>query len=462
MQDDGGTLEHGRGISLLSVRSRIVVLGGGIAGLTATRELERLFRGRRDVEITLVSRDNFLHLTPLLFEACSGVLELRHCAQPIRPCLRYARFVEATVEAVDIERRIVRAAALAGEIYELPYDQLVVALGASTNLALIPGSANALTFKTPADALLLRNHLIECLERADVETDRRRRAQLLSLVVIGGGLVGCELLGELTAFADDVLRYYPQIRRTELRFDLFEVGDRLLPESTPRLGDYAARILRGRGAALHLSTAVRGIEPGAVHAKDVDIEADTIILAAGIAPSVVAAAIGVEHDRRGRITTDATLRSVSNPEVWAIGDCAAIPDPSGHPYPALAQHALREARAVAHNIYAVDAGQPASAFIHRSLGTMAAFGHRRAAAEVRGICFTGFFAWWLRRTYYLFQMPRWDRRLRIALDWTVSLFFRPDLTKVDLALEREQEHRNGPAGAPAAPPTQTIAQRRAG
>jgi NADH:ubiquinone reductase (H+-translocating) len=434
-------------ITSLAVRSRIVVLGGGIAGLTATRELERLFRGRRDVELVLVSRDNFLHLTPLLFEACSGVLELRHCAQPIRPCLDWARFVEAAVESVDLERRIVRAVAVGDRVYELPYDQLVVALGATTNLGLIPGSGNALTFKTPADALLLRNHVIECLERADVEADHRRRRQLLSFVVIGGGLVGVELLGELTAFADDVLRYYPQIRRAELRFDLFEVGDRLLPESTARLGAYADRVLRGRGATLHLSTAVSAIEPGLVRSKDGDIGAETIILAAGVVPSVVAASIEVEHDRRGRISTDAAMRSVSHPEVWAIGDCAEIPDPDGHPYPALAQHALREARAVARNIHAVDAGRPTHAFVHRSLGTMAAFGHMRAAAEVRGICFTGFFAWWLRRTYYLFQMPRWDRRLRIALDWTVALFFRPDLTKVDLALEREQEQRNGPAGA---------------
>ena len=460
MPRHAASLGGGQNLGVLSVRSRIVVLGGGIAGLTATRELERLFRGRRDVEIVLISRDNFLHLTPLLFEACSGVLELRHCAQPIRPCLRRARFIEATVEAVDLEHHIVRAAAAGGRAYEVPFDQLVVALGATTNLGLIPGSANALTFKTPADALLLRNHVIECFERADVESDHRRRRQLLSFVVIGGGLVGVELLGELMAFSDDVLQYYPQIRRTELRFHLFEVGERLLPESTARLSAYADRVLRGRGAALHLSTAVNAIEPGAVCAADGAIEAETIILAAGIAPSVVAASMAVEHDRRGRISTDATMRSVSHPEVWALGDCAAIPDPEGHPYPALAQHALREARAVARNIFAVDVGKAAHPFVHRSLGTMAAFGHTQAAAEVRGICFTGFFAWWLRRTYYLFQMPRWDRRLRIALDWTVSLFFRRDLTKVDLAVEREQEYRNGPAGVHS--PSSTEMQRRAG
>jgi NADH dehydrogenase len=440
--DDGRTDLH-----MLSVRNRIIVLGGGIAGLTATRELERRFRGRRDVEIVLVSRDNFLHLTPLLFEACSGVLELRHCAQPIRPCLSHARFVEATVESVDVERRVVRALSPEGRVYELPYEQLVVALGSTTNTRLIPGSELALTFKTPADALVLRNHLIEALERADVETDPRRRKQLLSFVVIGGGLVGVELLGELTAFADDVLRYYPQIRRNELRFALFEVGQRLLPESKPWLGEYAERVLRSRGAELHLGAPVSAIEPGAVRTKDAVIEASVIVLAAGILPSAVASAIEVERDRRGRIVTNAAMRSVSHPNVWAIGDCASIPDPDGHPYPALAQHALREARAVARNIHLADAGREPRPFVFRSLGTMAAFGHMRAAADVRGVPLTGFFAWWLRRTYYLMQMPRWERRLRIALDWTVALFFRPDLTKVDLAREGEQEDRNCAAGS---------------
>lgn len=426
--------------------TRIVVLGGGIGGVTAARQLDRLFRNRPDVEITLVSRDNFFQLSPLLFEACSGVLELRHCAQPIRPTLDRARFVEATVESVDVARRMVRAKAPERE-YEIPYDHLVVALGAATNTALIPGSHHARTFKTAADALLLRNHLIERFERADVETDARRRRQLLTVVVIGGGLVGVELLGELTAFADDVLRYYPHIRRSEVQFHLFEVGDRLLRESTPALGDYAARILTERGAALNTSTPVQAIESGLVRVRDAVVEADTIILAAGIIPSAVAAKMGVERDKRGRIVTDANAQSVSHPGVWAIGDCAAIPGPDGKPYPALAQHALREARAVAGNVHAVVTHQSTRPFVYRSLGTMAAFGHTDAAADVRGLQITGFLAWWMRRTYYLFQMPRWDRRLRIALDWTIALFFRPDLTKVDLAEEYERERRNCPAGA---------------
>ena len=417
---------------------RIVVLGGGFGGVATVRHLERVLRRRTDVEITLVSRENFFVLTPLLFEACSGRLELRHCAQPIRAALQHARFIEATVESVDLERQLVRAVAPDGGASGLPYDHLVVALGASTNDGLIPGSSNALTFKTMADALVLRNHLIECFERADAAADAAERRGCLTIVVIGGGLVGTELVGELTAFADDVLRFYPRIRRDEVCFRLFEAGPRILPEIDAKLAAAAARVLERRGVDIQASTAVRSIETGRVRLENDTIDAGTIVLTAGIVPSAVAGAIPVVRDQRGRIAVDATMRSRSHPQVWALGDCAAIPGPDGRPYPALAQHAIREARHLAENISAAIDGRVPSAFMFRSLGTMAALGHTRAVARVFGVRLTGFPAWWLRRTYYLFQMPRWDRRLRIVLDWSVALFFRPDITRVDLRVEREQ------------------------
>jgi len=418
----------------------IVVVGGGFGGVAAARHLERL--AAAEVRITLVSRDNFFVLTPLLFEACSGRLELRHCAQPIRPALRRARFVEATLDHVDVERRLVHAVAAEGAAYELPYDQLVVALGATTNLSLIPGSANAFTFKTMADALRLRNHVIERFERADAAPGPALRHRCLTFVIIGGGLVGVELLGELTAFAHDVLRYYPRLRREELRFHLFEAGPRILPEIDPKLAEIATRVLRGRGADIRASTPVRAIGPMRVDLAEESIEADTIVLAAGIVPSAATGGIPVARDRKGRIAVDATMRSRSHPEVWALGDCAEIPAPDGRPYPALAQHAIREARVVAKNIVAAIDGRPAAPFVFEPLGTMASLGHSRAVAQVFGMRLKGFPAWWLRRTYYLLQMPRWDRRLRIILDWTIALFFRPDITKIELETEPEIRGHN--------------------
>jgi len=442
---DDTTTARGSETAGRTTTTRILVLGGGFGGVAATREIERLFRDKRDVEITLVSRDNFFVLTPLLFEACTGVLELRHCAQPIRPALRRARFVEASVGHVDVERRVVHAVAAEGVSYELPYDHLIVALGATTNQTLIPGSTNAFTFKTMADALVLRNHLIERFERADAASDPMVRRRCLTIVVIGGGLVGVELLGELTAFADDVLRYYPRLHRDEVRFHLFEAGKRILPEIDPTLAEEAARVLERRGADIRATTPVRSIEPGYVHLAGETIEAATIVLAAGVVPNAIATRIPVAHDERGRIAVDATMRSQSHPEVWALGDCAAIPSPDGHLYPALAQHATREARQVARNVAAVVGRRTPTAFVYRTLGTMASLGHTDAVATVMGVRLTGFPAWWVRRTYYLMQMPRWDRRLRMVLDWTVALFFRPDITKVDLAVEQDQVLR-APSG----------------
>jgi NADH dehydrogenase len=421
--------------------TRIVVLGAGFGGIQTVRALERHCRDRTKVEITLASRENFFVITPLLFEACSGRLELRHCAQPVRPALRVARFIEAEVDSVDVDRRMVSIVAGEGGRTELPYDHLVVALGATTNLALIPGSTEALTFKSVADAFVLRNQLIERLERADATHDLAHRQRLLTIVVIGGGLVGVELVGELTAFADDIIRYYPRIKRDDLHFHLLEASPHILPEVSRQLADASEYELRSRGVMVHVGAPVKGIEPGRVHLANESIEADTIVLAAGIVPSPAIARIAVEHDKRGRIAVDATMRSTSHPNVWALGDCATIPGPDGRPYPALAQHAVREAKQLARNVVAVMADRKPEAFDFDALGTMVALGHSRAVVQAFGTQFNGFFAWWFRRTYYLFQMPLWDRRLRIVLDWTIELFFRPDITKVDLVVERSTTGR---------------------
>ncbi|MEO5815086.1 MAG: NAD(P)/FAD-dependent oxidoreductase [Gemmatimonadaceae bacterium] len=418
--------------------TRIVVLGAGFGGIQTVRAIEKHCRHETNVEITLVSRENFFVITPLLFEACSGRLELRHCAQPVRPALRVARFIEAEVDSVDVDGRIVHIVTGEDARTELPYDHLVVALGATTNLKLIPGSAEALTFKSVADAFVLRNQLIERFERADATRDLEHRQRLLTIVVIGGGLVGVELVGELTAFADDILRYYPRIERSDLAFHLVEASPQILPEVSRELADASAYELKSRGVVIHVGTPVKGVEAGRVHLADETIEADTIVLAAGIVPGAAIARIPVEHDKRGRIAVDATMRSTSHPAVWALGDCATIPGPEGRPYPALAQHAVREAKQLARNVAAVMNDRKPEPFAFDALGTMVALGHSRAVVQAFGTQFSGFFAWWFRRTYYLFQMPLWDRRLRIVLDWTIELFFRPDITKVDLVVEQRR------------------------
>jgi NADH dehydrogenase len=418
-----------------TAKKRILILGGGFGGVYTARHLERLCQHRSDVEIVLVSRDNFLLMTPLLFEVFSGTLELRHCSFPVRVFLQTTRFVEATVQSIDLDRRAVHVDA-AGKSAELGYDQLVLALGAMTNRQMIRGSENAFTFKTLADALLLRSHVIERFERADVEADPDRKRRLLTFAIVGGGLVGVELLGELTAFVDGIAPLYKHVDPAEVRCTLIQSDPRIMPEIDERLSNYAAQVVGRRPTVqIRVNTKVRAIEPGTILLPDETIEAGTIVLAAGIMPSPVIAGLPVEKDRRGHIVVDGNMRCPGRPEVWALGDCASIPAPGGKPYPSLAQHALREAKVLARNIAAVLGGQTPAAFVYSTLGMMGSLGHTKAFGQLLGVRVRGFPAWFVRRTYYLLQMPGWGRRLRIIIDWTFALLFRPDVVKISLDSE---------------------------
>jgi NADH dehydrogenase len=435
-------------------KTRIVILGGGFGGVTTARHLERLCKRRPDVEIVLVSRDNFLLMTPLLFEVCSGALDLRHCSFPIRAFLQTTRFVEGRVEGIDLERRVVRLSG-GGEPGELAYDQLVIALGGMTNRRMIPGSEHAFTFKTLADAFLLRNHVIERFERADVEPDPARKRRRITFVVVGGGLVGVELFGELTAFADGIAPLYRHVNRDEVRFILLQGGDRLMPEIDPKLAAYGTAVLRQRrGADVRTGAKVQSIEPSKVHLSDETIEAETIVLAAGIVPNSAVAELPVERDGRGHIVVEGTMRCRSHPEVWALGDCAAIPAPDGRPYPGLAQHALREAKVLARNVVGVLDGRPPEPFDYSTLGMMGSLGHGKAFGQLLGVRVRGVLAWFVRRSYYLLQMPGWRRRVRIMIDWAFALLFRPDVVKVSLDSEEVELLREAAAGLVAGPPRQ--------
>src|SRR5688572_5321225 len=414
---------------------RVLVLGGGFAGVYVAWHLQRLRRKSRvPIHITLVNRDNYFLMTPLLFEASSGVLEPRHAVNPIRPLLRKTRFIEADVERIDLERRVVVARhAPEFEPYELGFDHLVLALGGVTNTAIIPGSEQAATFKTLADAIWLRNHIIDLFERADVEQELEPRDVLLRFVIVGAGLVGVELMGELTEFVQRLAQGYPRVNPKHISFHLIEAGPKVLPEMERDLAEYAAERLRRRGVNVRTGAPVRAIEPGVVHLPSGEtLPAATIVLAAGVAVNPLVRGLPLEKDRKGRIATDAAMLAKGRANVWALGDCASIPDPAGKPYPQLAQHALREARVLAHNVVAKIDGRPTRPFVYSTLGTLAALGHYDGVGRVWKFKIRGFVAWFAWRSYYLMQMPRWERRFRIMLDWTVALLFKNDVVKLDL------------------------------
>jgi NADH dehydrogenase len=410
---------------------RIVILGGGFGGAYCARALERQ-TSNADTEIILINRENFFLMTPLLFEAGSGVLDPRHAVSPIRRMLGRTLFILGAAESIDLEKKAVAVRSPQG-MRTVEFDQLVIAVGGVTNTSLIPGSDKVMQFKTLRDAIILRNNCIQMLEEADIDTDEARRKKLLTFVIIGGGLVGIELQGELTEFIDNIRPTYPRIKKQDIHFELIEGGKRLVPELDEDMGDYAARTLARRGVNVRVNSRVSRIEDGSVYLPSGEaIAAKTIVLAAGVATNPLLAGLRVEKDKHGRIVVEPTMRSKSRPDVWALGDCASIPDPTGKPYPQLAQHALREAKVLAYNLVAARKGQSLKPFVYQSKGTLAALGRYRGVGKVNQFKVYGFAAWWVWRTYYLLQMPGFQRKLRVVIDWTVALFFKNDVTELNV------------------------------
>jgi NADH dehydrogenase len=437
-----------------------VILGAGFGGLYAARRLDALLKRDKApaANVVLIDRHNYFLMTPLLFEAGSGVLEPRHTVSPVRTLLRRVRFVQATVHAVDLERRVVHAVPVGGaEPHEIPYDHLVLALGGVADTAALPGADRVLTFKGLADAIRLRNHTIKLFERADAEPDARRRRRMLTFVLVGGGLVGTELAGEWADFLKNLARSYPCIDRRELRLELIQGGQRLMPEMELSLSAYAERVLERRGVRTRLKTRVGRIDfdererTFTVHLSGGGgdpIEACTVVAANGVRVNPVIDPLPLEKDRKGRVMTDPAMRSTTRPEVWAIGDCAHVPAADGTPYPQLAQHAMREGKALARNLAAALRGEVPKPFVYETKGTLASLGHLTGVGRIGPVRVRGFLAWWIWRSFYLLQMPRWNRRVRIAFDWTVALVFKNDVVELDVLNDpRPQAAPTRPANA---------------
>ena len=419
--------------------NRVVIVGGGFGGVYTALALEKLSRRCPELQVTLVSRDNYLLITPLLFEAGSGVLEPRHTVCPIRPLLHRTRLILADVQQIDIRQRNVHALHRPdGHSYQLEYDHLVLAVGGLTNRAIIPGSRQAMAFKTLSDAIALRNKIIDVLEQAEVENDPVRRKYLLTMVIIGAGLVGVELVGEMTEFLRNICRTYRHVSSADIKLLLCEAGPTFLREMSGDLADFARRTLEKRGVEIRTHTPVAQITVDGVTLQDgTHISAAIVLLCAGVAPNPLLAELPLTKDH-GRILVEPTMRCPDHPEIWALGDCAWLPTGQGPPYPQLAQHAMREARVLAGNIGQVIRGRPPIAFHYQTLGALAALGHYQGVGRVMRLRVRGFLAWWIWRTYYLGKMPGWRRRLRIMVDWTIALFFHNDVVKLETRAEADR------------------------
>ena len=414
------------------LRRRVVILGGGFGGVSAAQRLGDLFARDRSIDVTLVSQSNYLLFTPMLAEVASSGLEAQHISTPVRAALPKTRFRRAEIKEIDTAARAVRIQTSATAPSEtLAYDDLVLALGAVPSFHGLPGvETHAFTLKSLADAVRLRNRVIALLERADVEVDPEERRRQLTFVVCGGGFAGTEMIAELRDLAHSVLRYYPQIQRGELRFVLVHSGERILPELSGDLASYAQRKLESRGISFCLGRRVAQLSPEHVVLTDgSQNQTRTLVWTAGNRPNPLLAALPCERNRAGAVVVERTLQVKGFANLWAIGDCAQIPDVdhAGAFYPPTAQHAIREGRVAADNIARLLQGRSPRPFRFQTIGTLVALGHRTAVAQVRGWKFSGFLAWFLWRTVYLGKLPGLEKKVRVALDWSVDLFFPRDI-----------------------------------
>lgn len=410
---------------------RVLILGGGFAGVETAQALEKLLGDRRDVEIWLVNQDNFMLFTPLLPEVCSGHLEPRHVVSPLRALVRRPSTwcITAGVEQIDLEARTVTVLGGDGDLHRLRYDTLVLALGGETATFGIPGlEEHAAGMKTLADAFSLRNRLIEMLERAELEHDPDERRAQLTFVIGGGGFSGVETAGEVEDFVRHVRkRYYPNIWEGEIQGYLVELNDRLLAEMPTAMGRYAHRHLARRGYKILLNTAIKEVRADEVVVGDGEvIPTRTVIWTGGVRPAPLVAASGVECDKAGRAIVKPTMET-SAEGVFAIGDCAAIPrGRRGDRYAPTAQNAVREGKQLAANILARIDGGPLRPFRYQTIGTLASIGAHTGVGVVFGVRVRGWLAWFMWRGYYWSRVPGFNRKVRVAIDWVLTALFGAD------------------------------------
>ena len=431
-----------------SKRKRIVILGGGFAGLYAALHLDRTVARDRDCEVLLVDRQNFLLFTPMLHEVASGSLDPSSIVVPIRQALRRVAFFQAETTGVDFDARTVTTVyGLERRTRTIEFDYLLIAAGSQTRFP--PGLRQyAHGMKTIHDALVLRNWLIALLERAEVEEDPERRRALLTVVVAGGGFSGVETVGAVNDFLHDIARHYPRASAALPAPVLVHPLARLLPEFEPALGTYTEKRLRAAGIDVRLRTKVAGFDgrilalEAAENSRSASVlGARTLIWTAGVAPSPLIESLTVQKEK-GRIVVDASMAVPGKEGVWACGDCAAIGDPAGKPYPTTAQHAARQGGRVGRNIAAAVRGQHRDirAFRYQMLGQFAAIGRKRAVATLFGLRFSGFIAWLLWRGAYLLMLPRLERKIRVLLQWVLDICFARDTVQL-LTLESVRSGR---------------------
>jgi NADH dehydrogenase len=426
-----------------SSSTRILIVGGGYVGMYTALGLQRSLRSEirsGTVHVTVVEPQTTMTYQPFLPEAAAGNVEPRHVVVPLRRTLRHCRVITGAVSAVNHASHRATVVPIGGDQYELDYDILVMAPGSVSRVLPIPGLAEqGIGFKTIGEAIALRNRVLDRLDFAASVADApdydaaRRRA--LTFVFVGGGYAGIEALGELENMARYATRYTPRVDPADMRWVLVEAADRVMPEVSRRMSEYATQQLRERGIAVKLGTRLNSVTGGHVELSDGEsFDADTIVWTAGVKPHPMLRETDLPLDSKGRLVCDATLAVRGVDCVFAAGDCAAVPDLTKPDPNALcgpsAQHAVRQARRLARNIALHLHGKPLVPYRHAYAGSVASLGLYHGVAEVYGFRLRGFLAWWMHRTYHVSKMPTLNRKVRIIADWTGALLFRREVVSL--------------------------------
>jgi NADH dehydrogenase len=417
-----------------STKTKIVIAGGGFAGLYAAKYLDKRLARRPDIEVTLISRENFILFTPMLHEVAAGDLSPGDIVNPLRRILRHVNVVQADIQAIDLTTKKIRClAGVRNMELEFEFDHLLLTVGSETNFFDLQGVQDwAVTMKSLSDAALLRNRMVALLEEASLEKDEATRRELLTFVTAGGGFAGVETTGAINDFVREAIKFYPSLREEMIRVVVVHPGKFLLPELGEELGRYTEQKLSERNVEIIKGARVAGYDGSVVKLTDgTSIPATTLIWTAGVKPSVAIESLGCKKER-GRLLVNEYLSVPEVSGLWAAGDCTAVPDgyETGNFFPPTAQHGLREAVAAAKNIEATIAGRPLKPFVFTTLGQLATIGRRTGVAMVFGIKFSGFIAWWMWRTIYLAKLPRLAKKLRVMTDWTLDLFSGRDIEQM--------------------------------
>ncbi|MCV0372812.1 MAG: NAD(P)/FAD-dependent oxidoreductase [Nitrosarchaeum sp.] len=438
-------------------KKKILILGGGFAGLECTRRLEKFFKNEPEIEIVLVSEDNFLLFTPMLPQVASGMIETRHIVMPIRAITKKAIFYEGRVKNIDPYGKIVNLWGSGNKRgISIHYDFLVVALGSETNFfGMSDLEKNAYQMKTLNDAVLVRNRMIDMLEQAENETNPILKKSLLTIVIVGGGFAGIETAGEIMDLLLDVRKYYPNIKREDIRVIVLEALPNILPGFTESLAKFAQEKLSSHGIEIKTQTAVTSFDGDEVMIKKLDVDKDaidysvvssiqtkTVIWTAGVTPVNTIKRSLFKTDK-GKIIVDDFLEVLDFPGVFAVGDCALFLDPNTQrPYAPTAQIAEAQAKIAANNLYALIKNKEKTKFVYESKGQMAIIGKRTGIASFLGMNIHGLLAWILWRNVYISKIPTWDKKFRVFLDWVADILFDRDISRLKfMRREPEKEYK---------------------